>query len=246
VDGDRTLLVTALSKPAGTNAIAYSPAETPRSRSARRRVEDVVEVAVTDRGQSAIAPEHQVRGVRAVLPRRPGRAPAPPAAPGLGLAIVKHVAANHGGEVKLWSHPGTGVHLHPAAARATAWTSSPAAAPAVPPAVPAANAVPSGVPNGVNNGAQLGAHGAARHLAADLAAGRVPEPRPASPNQEACCDQGADRRGPRSPSPTHWRFLLRKEGFTAAVGRDRPGTRWRSSTANGADIVLLDLMLPGQ
>jgi two-component system sensor histidine kinase SenX3 len=27
---------------------------------------------------------------------------------GLGLAIVKHVAANHGGEVKLWSLPGTG------------------------------------------------------------------------------------------------------------------------------------------
>jgi two-component system sensor histidine kinase SenX3 len=27
---------------------------------------------------------------------------------GLGLAIVKHVAANHGGDVKLWSMPGTG------------------------------------------------------------------------------------------------------------------------------------------
>ncbi|HKS50754.1 MAG TPA: ATP-binding protein, partial [Pseudonocardiaceae bacterium] len=27
---------------------------------------------------------------------------------GLGLAIVKHVAANHGGEVHLWSKPGTG------------------------------------------------------------------------------------------------------------------------------------------
>ncbi len=27
---------------------------------------------------------------------------------GLGLAIVKHVAANHGGEVKLWSRLGTG------------------------------------------------------------------------------------------------------------------------------------------
>ncbi|HET9254695.1 MAG TPA: ATP-binding protein, partial [Pseudonocardiaceae bacterium] len=26
----------------------------------------------------------------------------------LGLAIVKHVAANHGGEVHLWSKPGTG------------------------------------------------------------------------------------------------------------------------------------------
>ncbi|HVW44089.1 MAG TPA: ATP-binding protein, partial [Amycolatopsis sp.] len=26
----------------------------------------------------------------------------------LGLAIVKHVAANHGGDVTLWSMPGTG------------------------------------------------------------------------------------------------------------------------------------------
>ena len=27
---------------------------------------------------------------------------------GLGLAIVKHVLANHGGDVRLWSSPGTG------------------------------------------------------------------------------------------------------------------------------------------
>jgi two-component system, OmpR family, sensor histidine kinase SenX3 len=27
---------------------------------------------------------------------------------GLGLSIVKHVAANHGGEVTLWSQPGQG------------------------------------------------------------------------------------------------------------------------------------------
>ena len=27
---------------------------------------------------------------------------------GLGLAIVKHVLANHGGQVRLWSSPGTG------------------------------------------------------------------------------------------------------------------------------------------
>jgi two-component system sensor histidine kinase SenX3 len=26
----------------------------------------------------------------------------------LGLAIVKHVAANHGGDIQLWSKPGTG------------------------------------------------------------------------------------------------------------------------------------------
>lgn len=27
---------------------------------------------------------------------------------GLGLAIVKHVAANHGGTIRLWSKPGMG------------------------------------------------------------------------------------------------------------------------------------------
>jgi two-component system sensor histidine kinase SenX3 len=40
---------------------------------------------------------------------------------GLGLSIVKHVAANHGGEVSVWSQPGHGstftikipAHLHP-------------------------------------------------------------------------------------------------------------------------------------
>jgi two-component system sensor histidine kinase SenX3 len=131
-------------------------------------VDDVVEVAVTDRG-IGIAPEHQVRVFERFFRVDPARSRAT-GGTGLGLAIVKHVAANHGGEVKLWSHPGTGstftlrlpahgVDKLPGSGAGSA----------------AANAVPSGVPNGVNNGAQLGAHGASRHLAADLAAGRVPD-----------------------------------------------------------------------
>src|SRR5262249_35974483 len=104
VDGDRTLLVTALSNLLD-NAIAYSPPHTAGSVS-RRQVDDMVEIAVTDRG-IGIAPEHQQRVFERFFRVDPARSRAT-GGTGLGLAIVKHVAANHGGEVRLWSHPGTG------------------------------------------------------------------------------------------------------------------------------------------
>ncbi|WP_181784054.1 sensor histidine kinase, partial [Pseudonocardia pini] len=104
VAGDRTLLVTALSNLL-ENAIAYSPAEA--SVSVSRRLEgDWVEIAVTDRG-IGIAPEHQVRVFERFFRVDPARSRAT-GGTGLGLAIVKHVLANHGGEVRLWSRPGTG------------------------------------------------------------------------------------------------------------------------------------------
>ncbi|MBV9920063.1 MAG: sensor histidine kinase [Pseudonocardia sp.] len=104
VDGDQTLLVTALCNLI-ENAIAYSPAETPVSVS-RRRVGGLVEIAVTDRG-IGIAPEHQRRVFERFFRVDPARSRAT-GGTGLGLAIVKHVLANHGGEVRLWSRPGTG------------------------------------------------------------------------------------------------------------------------------------------
>ncbi|HEY2205364.1 MAG TPA: ATP-binding protein [Pseudonocardia sp.] len=104
VDGDRTLLVTALSNLLD-NAIAYSPPDTPVSVS-RRLAGDVVEVAVTDRG-IGIEAEHQQRVFERFFRVDPARSRAT-GGTGLGLAIVKHVAANHGGEVRLWSHTGTG------------------------------------------------------------------------------------------------------------------------------------------
>jgi two-component system, OmpR family, sensor histidine kinase SenX3 len=104
VDGDRTLLVTALSNLL-ENAVAYSPPRTAVSVS-RRRTADVVEIAVTDRG-IGIAPEHQQRVFERFFRVDPARSRAT-GGTGLGLAIVKHVAANHGGEVRLWSRPGTG------------------------------------------------------------------------------------------------------------------------------------------
>ena len=104
VDGDRTLLVTALVNLVD-NALSYSPPDAPVS-VVRRRVGDVVEIAVTDRG-IGIAPEHQQRVFERFFRVDPARSRAT-GGTGLGLAIVKHVAANHGGEVRLWSRPGTG------------------------------------------------------------------------------------------------------------------------------------------
>ncbi|MTD56710.1 sensor histidine kinase [Amycolatopsis pithecellobii] len=104
IEGDRTLLVTALSNLL-ENAIAYSAAGSPVSVS-RKLVADVVEIAVTDRG-IGIAEEDQQRVFERFYRADKARSRAT-GGTGLGLAIVKHVAANHGGEVKLWSMQGTG------------------------------------------------------------------------------------------------------------------------------------------
>ncbi|HEV2779187.1 MAG TPA: ATP-binding protein [Actinophytocola sp.] len=104
VAGDRTLLVTALSNLL-ENALAYSPPGSPVSVS-RRLVDGYVEISVTDRG-IGIAEDEQQRVFERFyrVDRARSRATG---GTGLGLAIVKHVAANHGGEVKLWSKLGTG------------------------------------------------------------------------------------------------------------------------------------------
>jgi two-component system sensor histidine kinase SenX3 len=102
--GDRTLLVTALSNLLD-NAIAYSSPGSPVSVS-RRLSDGYAEIAVTDRG-IGIAPEEQQRVFERFYRVDKARSRAT-GGTGLGLAIVKHVAANHGGEVKLWSKPGTG------------------------------------------------------------------------------------------------------------------------------------------
>jgi two-component system sensor histidine kinase SenX3 len=104
VEGDRTLLVTALANLL-ENAVAYSPPGSPVSIS-RRQVGTFVEIAVTDRG-IGIPEEEQQRVFERFYRLDKGRSRAT-GGTGLGLAIVKHVAANHGGEVKLWSRPGTG------------------------------------------------------------------------------------------------------------------------------------------
>lgn len=104
VEGDRTLLVTALSNLLD-NAVAYSQAGSPVSIS-RKLVDGYVEIAVTDRG-IGIAEADQQRVFERFYRADKARSRAT-GGTGLGLAIVKHVAANHGGEVRLWSRPGVG------------------------------------------------------------------------------------------------------------------------------------------
>jgi two-component system sensor histidine kinase SenX3 len=104
VFGDQDLLVTAL-RNLIDNAIRYSPANTRVGIGVRSR-DGLVSISVTDQGEGLSA-EDQERvferfyRVDAARSRHTGGT-------GLGLSIVKHVAANHGGEVTLWSQPGQG------------------------------------------------------------------------------------------------------------------------------------------
>jgi two-component system sensor histidine kinase SenX3 len=103
--GDHALLVTAIRNLVG-NAVAYSEPQTRVAVSVRALEGDVVELAVTDQGHGIAAADQQriferFYRVDAARSRSTGGT-------GLGLSIVKHVAANHGGEVTVWSEPGRG------------------------------------------------------------------------------------------------------------------------------------------
>jgi two-component system sensor histidine kinase SenX3 len=102
--GDQTLLVTALSNLV-ENAIAYSSHGSHVSVSRALRG-DKVAMAVTDRGLG-IAKEDQERVFERFFRVDKARSRAT-GGTGLGLAIAKHVAANHNGEITLWSKVGTG------------------------------------------------------------------------------------------------------------------------------------------
>ncbi|WP_230304579.1 MULTISPECIES: sensor histidine kinase [unclassified Rhodococcus (in: high G+C Gram-positive bacteria)] len=102
--GDQTLLVTALANLI-ENAVAYSSPGSPVSVSRSLRAGKVA-IAVTDRG-IGIEKEDQERVFERFFRVDKARSRAT-GGTGLGLAIVKHVAANHNGEIRLWSQPGTG------------------------------------------------------------------------------------------------------------------------------------------
>jgi two-component system sensor histidine kinase SenX3 len=87
------------------NAVAYSP-EGGRVTVAAREHGSVVELVVTDHGVGIPAAEID-RIFERFYRVDPARARAT-GGTGLGLSIVKHVAATHGGEVRVWSVPGQG------------------------------------------------------------------------------------------------------------------------------------------
>ena len=144
VYGDHGLLVTAV-RNLVDNAIAYSPDATRVSVAVRRR-DGLVEIAVSDQG-FGIAPNDQERIFERFYRVDPARS-RQTGGTGLGLSIVKHVAANHGGEVTLWSVEGEGstftLRMPDSAQRQPASARVPAAArTATPPAgLPATSPAP--------------------------------------------------------------------------------------------------------
>ena len=104
VFGDHHLLVTAV-RNLLDNAVAYSPHNTRVGVGVRER-DGLVEIAVVDQGVGIPAEEQdrvfeRFYRVDAARSRDTGGT-------GLGLSIVKHVAADHGGDVQVWSQPGRG------------------------------------------------------------------------------------------------------------------------------------------
>jgi len=104
VSGQHDLLVTAV-RNLVDNAVAYS-GEASRVGVGVRMADDIVEIAVVDEGIgiSAADQERVFERFYRVDPARSRET----GGTGLGLSIVKHVAADHGGDVTVWSRPGRG------------------------------------------------------------------------------------------------------------------------------------------
>jgi len=104
VYGDHNLLVTAV-RNLVDNAVAYSPEHTTVGVGVHRRGE-LIEISVVDQG-IGIPVEQQARVFERFYRADPARSRAT-GGTGLGLSIVKHVAADHGGDVSVWSQEGKG------------------------------------------------------------------------------------------------------------------------------------------
>jgi two-component system sensor histidine kinase SenX3 len=104
VFGDAGMLVTAVHNLVA-NAIQYSP-DNSRVGIGVSHADGVVEIAVTDQGVGI--PEAERERVFERFFRVDSARSRNTGGTGLGLAIVKHVVQNHGGDVRVWSHPGSG------------------------------------------------------------------------------------------------------------------------------------------
>lgn len=104
VYGDEELLVTALHNLVA-NAIQYSP-DGSRVGIGVNQGDGIVEIAVTDQGVG-IEEDEQDRVFERFFRTDPARS-RNTGGSGLGLSIVKHVVQNHGGDVRVWSQPGSG------------------------------------------------------------------------------------------------------------------------------------------
>jgi two-component system sensor histidine kinase SenX3 len=104
VYGDHNLLVTAV-RNLLDNAVSYSGSNTQVGVGVRE-VDGLVEIAVVDQG-IGIAADEQERVFERFYRIDPARS-RDTGGTGLGLSIVKHVAADHGGDVRMWSEPGKG------------------------------------------------------------------------------------------------------------------------------------------
>lgn len=104
VYGDHALLVTAV-RNLVDNAVAYSGDGTQVGVGVRE-THGLVEIAVVDQG-IGIEPADLDRIFERFYRVDPARS-RETGGTGLGLSIVKHVAADHGGEVTVWSEPGKG------------------------------------------------------------------------------------------------------------------------------------------
>ncbi len=142
VFGNRDLLVTAV-RNLLDNAVAYSGEAAHVGVGVRER-DGLVEIAVVDEG-IGISSAEQERVFERFYRVDPARARAT-GGTGLGLSIVKHVAADHGGDVTVWSQPGRGSTFTLRLPRAEVGDAGQPVAPAAPKAV-AVPEEPSGILN---------------------------------------------------------------------------------------------------
>jgi two-component system sensor histidine kinase SenX3 len=102
--GDRKQLVMAISNLV-ENAINYSPERTSVNVVLRKN-EDVAEIAISDQGVGIA--ESDIERIFERFYRVDSARSRDTGGTGLGLSIVKHVISNHGGDIQVWSVPGTG------------------------------------------------------------------------------------------------------------------------------------------